>query len=290
MSVPGREDPDRRLFAEQLKAMREHAGMSREELGRQIGYTASTVANIETMYRAATPDQARRFDTVFGLPGIFGRIEERLHGVPFSAGFRPFQPYEAEAIELRLFEHTLVPGLLQAEDYARAVLSKHPNVTEDEVNERVAARLARQAVLTREGPPPPVVWVLLDENVLHREIGGAKIMQDQLLHLAELARRPNVTIQVISRIGAHQGLHGAFALAVMPDRRAIVYLETAADGQTVEDPVIVADMTLRFDTLRTEAYKGSQSLALIQEVAEEWMEQAPPGASQATAERTAATA
>lgn len=119
MSAPGREDredPDRRLFADQLKAMREHAGLSRDELGRQIGYTGSTIANIETMYRAPTPDQARRLDAAFGLPGIFERTEERLHGVPFSAGFRPFQPYEAEAVELRLFQHTLLPGLLQTED------------------------------------------------------------------------------------------------------------------------------------------------------------------------------
>ena len=271
--------------------MREHAGLSRDELGKQIGYTGSTIANIETMYRAATADQARRLDAAFGLPGIFERIEERLHGVPFSAGFRPFQPHEAEAAELRLFQHTLLPGLLQTEDYARAVLSKHPNATAEEISERVAGRLNRQVILDRAVPPPPVLWVLLDENVLRREIGSPKIMHEQLLHLVELSQRPNITIQVISRIGAHPGLHGAFAIAETQDHRTIVYLETAADGQTVEDPGTAADMALMFDTLRTEAYKGSETLALIERVAEEWNDTAPqPGANQATAELTAVTA
>jgi len=272
VNVPGREDPDRRLFAEQLKAMREHAGVSREDLGKKIGYTGSTIANIETMYRAPTPDQARRLDDAFGLPGIFARIEERLHGVPFSAGFRPFQPYEAEAVALRLFEHSLIPGLLQTEGYARAVLETHPNTTEDEVNERVAARLARQTVLIREDPPPPVLWALLDEHVLRRNVGGAKVMQDALSHLADVARRFNVTVQVMSDVGGHPGLLGAFAIAELSGGNSIVYLETAADGQTVEVPETVRQIELRFDALRTDALTGRASLALIERLAEEWKE------------------
>jgi transcriptional regulator with XRE-family HTH domain len=270
--APGREDPDRRLFADQLKAMREHAGLSRDELGKQIGYTGSTIANIETMYRAATPDQARRLDAAFGLPGIFTRIEERLHGVPFSAGFRPFQPYEAEAVALRLFEHSLIPGLLQTEGYARAVLETHPNTTDDEVDERVAARLARQSVLAREEPPPPVIWALLDEHALRRNVGGAKVMHDALTHLAAAARRPNITVQVMSDVGGHPGLLGAFAIAGLSGGNSIVYLETAADGQTVEDPGTVTQIELRFDALRTDALTGRASLSLIERLAEEWKE------------------
>ena len=88
--------------------------------------------------------------------------------------------------------------------------------------------------------------------------------------MADIARRPAVTIQVISRVGAHPGLLGAFGIAEMSDRRSIVYLETAADGQTLEDPGVVADVAVRFDTLRTEAFKGSDSLMLIEKVAEQW--------------------
>ncbi len=126
---------------------------------------------------------------MFGTPETFVRHEKRLRGVPFSEGFRPFQPYEAEATTLRLFEHTLVPGLFQTEGYARATLAAHPHTSADVVEERVAARLARQQVLTREDPPAPLLWVLLDEGVLRREVGGAKMMHDQVAHLAEAAGR-----------------------------------------------------------------------------------------------------
>jgi hypothetical protein len=136
------------------------------------------------------------------------------------------------------------------------------------VGERLAARLARQTALDRANPP--LVWVLLDENVLHREVGGPKIMHEQLCHLADLARRPNVTVQVISRVGAHPGLSGAFGIAEKSDRHTVAYLETAADGQTVEDPATAAEVELRFDALRTEAFRGTESLVLIENEADRW--------------------
>lgn len=243
------------------------------------------------MYRAPTPDQARRLDGAFGLPGIFARIEDRLHGVPFSAGFRPFQPYEAEARSLRTFQHVLIPGLLQTEAYARAILETHPNTTEEQVNERVAGRLQRQAILSRDDPAPPVLWVLLDENVLHRNVGGPKIMGEQLARVAHMAQRPNITIQVIPAGRPHPGLLGAFVIAHVSDVKSVVYLETAADGQTADDADTCAQIALMFDALRTEALPGSGSLSLIERLAEEWKEgNATLGVSQATAARTAETA
>jgi Domain of unknown function (DUF5753) len=226
---------------------------------------------------ARAKDQARRLDEAFGLPGTFARLEERLRGVPFSSGFRPFHPYEAEARTLRTFEHVLIPGLLQTENYARAVLSTRPATTPDEVEERVAARLARQAVLDREDPPAPMLWALLDENVLHREVGSAMVMREQLLHLVEMAKRPNVAMQIVPyAAGPHSGLLGAFVIAEPDDSGAIVYLETALDGQTAEDAASVAQMVLMFDALRLEALPGSASVRLIERVAEErWKEPAP---------------
>jgi hypothetical protein len=125
-------------------------------------------------------------------PGTFARHEKRLRDVPFSSGFRPFEPYEVQAVSLRLFEHTLIPGLLQTEDYARAVLSTHPGTNPEEVDERLAARMSRQSILARDDPPPPVLWVLLDEQVLHRDPGDREIMHDQLVHLGDMARQPNI--------------------------------------------------------------------------------------------------
>jgi transcriptional regulator with XRE-family HTH domain len=249
--------------------MREQRGWSRDELGAEIGHTGSTVANIETAYRAPTPDQARALDRAFKLPGVFERLEDRLHGLPFSAGFRPFQPYEAEATVLRIFENTIVPGLCQTEDYARAILESHPDVTPERAQERLEGRMDRQRILTRDMPPPPRLWVLLDEAVLRREIGSRKAMEGQLRHLADMAQRPGITIQVLTET-THCGLHGAFSLAETPTRR-VVYLESIADGTTTEDPSVVVDLELRFDVLRTDALRGKESLTLVERVAEEWM-------------------
>ncbi len=224
---------------------------------------------IESGHRSPSRDFAARCDEAFAAPGTFARLERRLRDVPFSSGFRPFQPYENQATALRLFEHSLIPGLLQTEAYARAVLETHPNTPADVVEERVAARMARQVILDRDEPPPPLLWVLLDEHVLTREIGGIKVMHDQLAHLAAKARRPNVTAQVIAGVGAHPGLLGAFAIAELTGLPAIVYLETAHDGQTLEDPDVGARMSVRFDALRTEALTGRASLSLIERVTEE---------------------
>ena len=256
-------------FADELRAQRELAGLSREELAAKLRFSASLVSMIETGHRTPSPDFAVRCDAAFSCPGTFARLEKRLRNVPFSSGFRPFQPYESEAVSLRLFEHVLVPGLLQTEQYARAVLETHPNTSEDVIQERVAARLSRQEILAREDPPPPVLWVLLDENVLTREVGRPKIMHDQLVHLAEVARRPNITVQVIPCTVVHPGLLGAFAIAGLDGMSPIVYLETGHDGQTLEDPDVGARMSVRFDALRTEALPGRASLSLIEKVAEE---------------------
>ena len=257
-------------FADDLRAYREQAGLSREELGAQINYSASLIAMVETRGRAPTRKLALLCDKTFGTPGTFERHEKRLRDVPFSSGFRPFEPYEAVAVSLRLFEHTLIPGLLQTEDYARAVLSTHPGTTPDEVDERLAARMARQAILDREDPPPPVLWVLLDEQVLHRDPGSREIMHKQLVHLADMARRPNITVQIIPAVSMHAGLMGAFALAETPELPNIVYLENADDGQTAEDPGMGSKMALQFDALRTEALTGRASIATIEKAADQW--------------------
>jgi transcriptional regulator with XRE-family HTH domain len=257
-------------FADDLRAYREQAGLSREELGAKLSYSASLIAMIETRGRTPTRKLAVLCDETFGTPGTFARHEKRLRDVPFSSGFRPFEPYEAQAVSLRLFEHTLIPGLLQTEDYARAVLSTHPGTTPDEVDERLAARMARQSILTRDDPPPPVLWVLLDEQVLHRNPGDREIMHDQLAHLADMARQPNITVQIIPAVSMHAGLMGAFALAETPEMPNIVYLENADDGQTAEDPGMGSKMALQFDALRTEALTGRASIATIQKATDQW--------------------
>ncbi len=266
-----RRDPDRStlaLFADELRAAREQAGLSREDLAARLNYSGSLVVKIEGLQRVPHADFAARCDGAFGTPGTFARLQQQLRNLPFPASFRPFAAYEEVATSLRTFEHTLVPGLLQTPDYAQAVLATRPNTTQDELDDLVTARLARQAVLDRD--TPPLLWAVVDEAVLHREVGSSKVMHDQLLHLVEVSDRPNVTLQVIPySAGAHIGLQGAFVIADFGDMPAVAFLATATEGETLEGPSMVAQVALTFDTLRSEALPRRASRDMIMKVAEE---------------------
>ena len=253
--------------------MREDRHWSRDELGKLINFSSSTINNIESMFRAPTHQQALLLDKAFGTPGTFARLEARLRGVPFSAGFRPFSPYEGNARTLKNFENMLVPGLLQTDDYARAIFRTRPGISDEDVEASVAARITRQAILDRKEPPPPWFWVVLDEHVLHRHIGSPELMFTQMEHLAELASRPRINIQVIPDKRAYPGLRGAFVIAETDQLPAIIYLETASEGQTVENPDMAESMTVLFDAIRMEALTGDASLALIEEAAQRWKTQ-----------------
>jgi len=147
--------------------------------------------------------------------------------------------------------------------------------------------MARQAILTRETPIAPMIWFLVDEAALRRLTGSALIIADQLERLLTVSALPNVTIQVVPNV-AHAELTGGFALAESVKGSA-AYLETALTGQVFEDARVVLELSARFDALRTEALRGTESLRLIEEVAREWSRQST-GASLATQARTAASA
>ena len=286
----GRKDRDALAwFADELRAHRSAQGWTQADLATKISYSESLIAQVETCRKAATPELARALDRVFatpgftedapgvpGTPGTFGRLVVRLRNLPFPASFRSFAPHEAEATALYTFEHSLIPGLLQTEAYARAILETHPDVTEDVVIQRLAGRLSRQEILERDDPPPPVVCALLDQSALNREIGGPVAMRDQLVHLVAMSRRPNITVQVIPNTGAHPALLGAFTVADLGGSPGIVNVEDIADGRVTEDAATVSMVALRFHTLRGDALSKGASRDLIEGVIQErWKEAAP---------------
>jgi len=179
-------------FAEELRAHREARGWTRAELAAELQYSESLIAQIESRDRVPQKEFAAKCDEVFKIPGTFKRLERKLHGVPFSAGFRPFEPYESAATTLKLFEHTIFPGLFQSEDYARSILEKLPGTAPEVVTARIEARLKRRDIFSRETPQPPIVWSLLDEQVLYKGVGGPKVMCAQLAHVLHLAQQPGV--------------------------------------------------------------------------------------------------
>jgi len=202
--------------------------------------------------------------------GRLGTLARRADGsVP--AWFADWaRDIEAEAQTLRWFEPLIVPGLLQTEAYARALFVTRVGLSADEIDSLVAARLARQDVLTREAPP--MLWVIVDESVLRRPIGGRGVMAEQVRLLHEAAHRPTVRIEVVpTSIGAHDGLSGAFTIADLPGQPgAAAYLEGARKGQVVTGREEVTDLMTCWDTLRSDALSRSESLTLLEEVAKSW--------------------
>lgn len=286
----GRKDRDALgWFADELRAHRAEHGWTQADVAAKTMYSESLIAQVETCRKAATPELAKALDRVFqtpgftedtpdapGTPGTFGRLVTRLRNLPFPASFRSFAPHEAEATALYTFEHSFIPGLLQTEAYARAVLEMFPDATEDIVSERLAGRMSRQAILERDDPPPPVVCALIDQSALNREIGGPVVMRDQLAHLAAMSRRSNITMQIIPNTGAHPGLLGAFTVADLGGSPGIVNLEDIADGRVSEDAAMVSMVALRFHSLRGDALSKGASRDLIESVIQErWKETAP---------------
>lgn len=156
------------------------------------------------------------------------------------------------------------------------MLEREPNASDETIDGYVKARLARQSVLTRDDPPAPVVYALIDEGALHRPVAPPPVMCDQLSHLLEVSRKPRVTIQVVPYdAGGHHGLLGAFDMADRPKDGSIVFIEDVAGGRVSEDAATVAEVVLCFDALRSEALPKSASRTFMESVARKWKEAAP---------------
>jgi len=280
------------LFVDEMKADRAQRKWSQAELARQAHCSESSIAMVESYQRPPTASLAKALDKAFGTSGTFARMERRLCNLPFPASFRSFAPHEAEAATLSTYQHSLVPGLLQTPEYARAVLETKPNASDDEVENLVTGRLARQSVLGRDDPPAPLMYALVDEGALNRPVAPPAVMHDQLAHLVDLSRIPNVTIQVVPYdAGGHSGLLGAFVIADRPSAARIVFIEDVIGGRVSEDAATVAEVVLRFNALRSEALPKGASRTLMESVAGRWKEATSlAGGSRATAATTAAIA
>jgi transcriptional regulator with XRE-family HTH domain len=264
----------RQVFGAMLRYYRERAGLSRTDLARQISKSVSLIQAIELGQRAATADVTEDLERVLPADGALARLREEIgDGLGYGAYPSWFQDWlasEREAKKLRTFEPMLVPGLLQTEDYARAVFGARFGITNEEIDEQVAARLKRQEILVRD--EPPTLWVILDESVLRRPVGGRYVMREQIGRLIEACRRPHVSVQVISSsVGAHRGLWaGAFIIANFEDAPAVGYQETACQGQFVDRREDVETLVDCWDTLVREALPWAASQALLEEAAKSW--------------------
>jgi DNA-binding XRE family transcriptional regulator len=271
-----------RYFGQQVRRARNAAGWSLAEFGQRIGYAPGAISRVENGKRPPTELFAQMCDRAFPERGGWYAefYAESRTWIATPPWFRNWVEHEQHTRTLRIWQLGVLSGLLQTEDYARTILAANPETPdEDQLSARVAARLKRQAILTIDDAL--TAWFLVDEAALRRCVGSSEIMTAQLAHLTGVARLPNVTIQVVPAI-AHGGLLGGFALT-----EQAAYVETAVAGQVFEDAEIIASLLIRFDTLRNEAFRASESLALIERITEEWK---ATGAKAATPETTEGSA
>lgn len=261
--------PMAELFAGELRRLRIAAGMSQEALAEQINYSASLVAAVEQCRRPPRHEFAEQCDAALSADGLLLRIREATIHESLMPWFREWVAIEQEATALRSFQPMVVPGLLQIEHYARAVLDEGSRLVGEAAEQHIVARMARQSVLDR--PNPPLLVVVLDYTVLERPIGGPKTMHDQLLHLVEMASRPKIHVHVVPRgIGAYEGLSGAFVIATPASGDDIAWIDHQIKGTVVERPADVLTLRETWESVRAEAMPHRQSVTVISEAAQTW--------------------
>lgn len=261
------------VFGKALKYFRERADLSQSELAALSNYDNTVISKIERGRRPPAEEFPERMDAIpelntnGELTRLWGWLKDSVRHHAYPGWFDPWPQFEARATAIRSYEPMLNPGLLQTEAYARAVLrGAQVDATDDEIEQQVMARMERQNILAKENAPH--LRFVIDEGVLHRIIGDPKVMHDQLMHMAEMADRPKISVQVIPFSAAERtGLLGAFAIADI-DGESTLYLETATEGLIIEAPSHVHGAELIYDSLRTEALPRAASLDLITKVAE----------------------
>jgi hypothetical protein len=260
-----------KVFGQMLTFFRSKASLTVDQLGALVYLSPSQLRKVEGGTRAPTDDLVTRCEAIpemqcnGALRELYDSMVDYLKVGVFPGWFQGWPGKEAAAVRLRVFGLVVIPGLLQTEDYARAILSTKVGATPDEIDEDVVARLARHEVLDRDKPLE--YWAILDEAALHRPAGSPEIMRQALLHLAETARRPNVVIQVIPLdAGAHQGLNGgSFEIAEFEDRSDVAYQDSAISGQIVEDQDAVKELARTWDALQRVTLPEGMSLRKIEE-------------------------
>ncbi|AVT28271.1 MULTISPECIES: helix-turn-helix transcriptional regulator [unclassified Plantactinospora] len=250
-----------------LRRTRELLGLTQEAWGDRIHFSAKHVGAVERGERPALPDYLGAVDRAFGTTFMqFYRMFVKEELVP--VWYRPFNEHEQQASLLRVYQPLLVPGLLQTEAYARAILAGfriHP----DSIDAIVATRLGRQEILYRR-PDPCQLVAVIDEGVLHRRVGDAEVMRDQLKALVAACEHPNVRVQVVPfEAGAYVGLDGPLVVATV-DGRSVGFLEGHLKGRVVESPDATTDLEGAWEAIRDYALPGNQSLDLITRTTEKW--------------------
>jgi transcriptional regulator with XRE-family HTH domain len=265
----------------QLRRLREANGITREqagyvirgseskisrlELGR-VGFKQRDIADLLTLYKVNDDSQresllamAREANT----PGWWHSYDDVL-----PSWFQTYVGLEESAELIRSYEVQFIPGLLQTEDYARAVATAGaPHAKSDEIERRVGLRMTRQQILSR--PKPPGIWMVIDEGALRRPMGGRTVMRAQLRRLVELVEKPDITLQVMPfRFGAHAADGGAFSILRFPEHDVpdIVYVEQLVSALYLDKPELVETYAATMNRLTVDSHRPERTVELVEKM------------------------
>ncbi|MEX2984496.1 helix-turn-helix domain-containing protein [Streptomyces sp. C36] len=270
MPAPKELDPSTSLaalYGAKLRKLRVRAGWTQKELGDRIPIAHSRIAQYELGNETPKKDVSDQLDKLLGADGDLSDLWVHLDRFPPTDAFRKYREYEDRATALHQYQAHCMPGLLQTEAYARELMHcALPWCAADEIEEKVAARLARRRVLVKE--VPPLLWVVLDEAAIRRPVGGPTVMREQLSYLVEASRSPNIELQVLPfAAGGHAVMGGSVTMLSFENAPDVVYLEGGPSlTDLVRDRKAVAQHSHRYDLVH--------ALALAPALSTKWIERA----------------
>ncbi|MFD7403656.1 Scr1 family TA system antitoxin-like transcriptional regulator [Streptomyces sp. NPDC059866] len=254
-----------RTFGAVVQALREHAGLSREEFGDRVELSKHTVASVELGRRMPDPTFAERSEAVLGNTGALRRAAQHLARQPgLAAWFRRWARLEATAITLYTYECRLIPGLLQTEAYARTLFTNQlPPLDDEQIEAQWIARAERQRLLRER--PNTAFGFILEEGLFLRRTGGVEVTRELIDHVLEIAELRNIEIQVMPQVQeTHAGLHGPMRLLETPENKWFAYCEGQESGQLIADPKVVSVLQMRYARMRSQALTIKDSVSLLQ--------------------------
>ncbi|URM90221.1 helix-turn-helix transcriptional regulator [Streptomyces sp. MRC013] len=256
-----------KAVARQLKLWREAAGLTQAEFGAAIGYGEELVSSVERGRRIPRPEYLDAADRVLEAGGRVVAMGRDLAETRYPKKVRDLKRLEADAVELCAYNNSVIHGLLQTEEYARAVYAgSRPPFMEGELEQRITARMSRQEIV-RESAGSPLFSFVQCESTLRRPVGGTMVMRAQLERLLEVGRLRNVDLQVLPLAREeNSGLGGSFRLLRLRGGSTVGHAEVQEISRVITDPKHVQVLDMRYGTIRAQALTPRESLAFIEKM------------------------
>ncbi|MFE9971004.1 helix-turn-helix domain-containing protein [Streptomyces hirsutus] len=250
----------------QLRLRREAAGMRVGDFAVAVGYGDDLVYKIESGKRIPRPEFLDMADELFNAGGLISAMKEDVKKVRYPKKVRDLAQMEGRAVELQLYDPLNIHGLLQTPDYARGLLlMRRPAYSAEEVEQFIAARVARKTVFERD--PAPELSFVLEEWTLRRPLGGKARLRHQLEHLLEVGQLRNVELQVMpTDREEHAGLAGGIEVLKFEDGSMVGRSQAVANGRPVSEPRQLRILELRYGIIRAQALTPRESAAFIEQL------------------------